>query len=248
MQKLQRNEIIDAIASNSKRIPCIFLNQAGSPSKLHTDMSTIDLLVSKEGEKKFLDFCRSHAKVKEIIINPRFERKKVAIKMLDGSEVSLKLLRNMVRKTLCTLPTEEIMNDCHENSYGVLVPTIEQQYEYILMKSQFSNTEFPDKFQKYFSAMEPAVRSSIFKYLQTKYNFVFNTIEDLYKPKSSLLLRITIGLRALPENSLSSLIFRGVRLFIWNLGFLFSKKAIRLGPMHSVAKEELGTGRTSATS
>jgi hypothetical protein len=230
MNTLQRNELIDAIVSNSRRIPCVFLNPAGSPTKLHSDLSTIDLLVDKNGEEKFLDFCRSHDNVKEVVIYPRFRRKKVSIKMVDGSEVRLKLIRNMVLRALCTLPVDEILETCREDHHGMLVPTIEHQFEYNMMKGQFSYTEMPDKYQKYFSAMEPSVRSSIFKYLQTKYNFVFNTIEDLYRPKSSLLFKITVGLRALPENSISLLIIRGIQYALWNIGFLFSKKSRKLGP------------------
>ena len=57
MQQLQRNELIDLIVSNSKRIQCIILNPCGAPSKLQVDLSTIDLLVDKKGEEDFLDFA-----------------------------------------------------------------------------------------------------------------------------------------------------------------------------------------------
>ncbi|MFM7901436.1 MAG: hypothetical protein ACKPAD_05560, partial [Bacteroidota bacterium] len=185
-------------------------------------------MVDAEGEVDFLEFCRSNKFVKEIVIDRRFKRKKVSVKMLDGSEVSLKLIRDMVMKTLSTLPVNDIFESCNENQYGIMVPSIEHQFEYILMKSQFSKTAFPDKYQKYFSAMDPAIRSTIFRYMQLKYNFVFNVIEDLYKPKNSLLFKITIGLRALPENSLGRMMWRGVQLFFWNLGNLFQKKTKRL--------------------
>ncbi|MFM8918267.1 MAG: hypothetical protein ACKOGP_11075, partial [Bacteroidota bacterium] len=122
---------------------------------------------------------------------------------------------------------------------------IEHQFEYILMKSQFSKTAFPDKYQKYFSAMDPAIRSTIFRYMQLKYNFVFNVIEDLYKPKNSLLFKITIGLRALPENSLGRMMWRGVQLFFWNLGNLFQKKTKRLGPLVESGSAEKASKATA---
>lgn len=231
MQQLQRNELIEAIVSNSNRLQCVILNPCGPASKLQTDQSTIDLLVDELGEEDFLAFCRSNKFVKEIVINRRFKRKKVSIKMLDGSEVSLKLIRDMVLKTLSTLPVDDVFNSSNENQYGIMVPSVEHQFEYILMKSQFSKAAFPDKYQKYFSAMDPAVRSSIFRYMQLKYNFVFNVIEDLYKPKNSLLYKITIGLRALPENSIGRMLWRGMQLFFWNIGNLFYKKSKRLGPL-----------------
>lgn len=231
MQQLQRNELIEAIVSNSNRLQCVILNPCGPAAKLQSDQSTIDLLVDKIGEEDFLEFCRSNKFVKEIVIDRRFKRKKVSIKMLDGSEVSLKLIRDMVLRTLSTLPVDDVFESSNENQYGIMVPSVEHQFEYILMKSQFSKTAFPDKYQKYFSALDPAVRSNIFRYMQLKYNFVFNVIEDLYKPKNSLLFKITLGLRALPENSLGRMVWRGVHLFIWNIINLFYKKNKRLGPL-----------------
>lgn len=231
MQQLQRNELIEAIVSNSNRLQCVILNPCGPAAKLQTDQSTIDLLVDNIGEADFLEFCRSNKFVKEIVIDRRFKRKKVSVKMLDGSEVSLKLIRDMVMKTLSTLPVDDIFESSNENQYGIMVPSVEHQFEYILMKSQFSKTAFPDKYQKYFSAMDPAIRSTIFRYMQLKYNFVFNVIEDLYKPKNSLLFKITIGLRALPENSLGRMIWRGTQYFLWNIGNVFCRKTKRLGPL-----------------
>ena len=238
MQQLQRSELIDAIVSNSNRLQCVILNPCGPAAKLHTDQSTIDLLVDEVGEEDFLEFCRSNKFVKEVIVDRRFKRKKVSVKMLDGSEVRLKLIRDMVLKTLSTLPVDDVFESSNENQYGIMVPSVEHQFEYILMKSQFSKTAFPDKYQKYFSAMDPAIRSSIFRYMQLKYNFVFNIIEDLYKPKNSLLFKITIGLRALPCNSLSQMIWRGCQLFLWNIFFLFYKKSKRLGPLVEKASTE----------
>ncbi len=231
MQQLQRNELIEAIVSNSNRLQCVILNPCGPAAKLQSDQSTIDLLVDKIGEEDFLEFCRSNKFVKEIVIDSRFKRKKVSVKMLDGSEVSLKLIRDMVLKTLSTLPVDDIFESSNENQYGIMVPSVEHQFEYILMKSQFSKTAFPDKYQKYFSSMDPAVRTAIFRYMQLKYNFVFNVIEDLYKPKNSLLFKITIGLRALPENSLARMMWRGAQLVLWNIGNVFRRKTFRLGPL-----------------
>ncbi|MFM7177284.1 MAG: hypothetical protein ACKO0X_07680 [Bacteroidota bacterium] len=245
MQQLQRNELIESIVSNSNRLQCVILNPCGPAAKLQSDQSTIDLLVDGEGEIDFLEFCRSNKFVKEIVIDRRFKRKKVSVKMLDGSEVSLKLIRDMVMKTLSTLPVNDIFESCNENQYGIMVPSIEHQFEYILMKSQFSKTAFPDKYQKYFSAMDPAIRSTIFRYMQLKYNFVFNVIEDLYKPKNSLLFKITIGLRALPENSLGRMMWRGVQLFFWNLGNLFQKKTKRLGPLVESGSAEKASKATA---
>lgn len=237
-QQLQRNELIGLILSNSQRIQCVILNPCGAPTKLQADLSTIDLLVDKQGEADFLSFCRSNKSVKEVVVYPRFGRKKVSIKMMDGSEISLKLIRQMVRKTLYTLPVSEVFESSEVNSYGMLVPPVEYQFEYIMMKSNFSKSDFPDKYQKYFSSMDPMVRSSIFRHLQLKYNFVFNVIEDLYKPKNSIMLKIMTGLRSLPVNSLGRIFFRSLNLLFWNIRMIISRKSLRLGPIHQDKEAE----------
>ena len=60
---------------------------------------------------------------------------------------------------------------------------------------------------------------------------LFRSIEDLYKPKGSLMLRITVGLRALEENSLGRLVGRLLGNFAWNVVHLFLPRKKRLGPL-----------------
>jgi len=248
MISLGRNILIDALVKNSQRINCVFLNHCGSPAKLHSDISTIDLLVDKDGYHDFLSFCRSHDAVKEVLLFPRFKRTKVLVKLKDGSELSLKLIRNMIHNGLSTLPIDEIWQECHTNSDGLLVPAEHHHYEYVMMKCQFSGVAFQDKYQKYFSSMDAANRSNVFRYLQFKYNFVFNTIEDLYKPKGSLLLRITVGLRALDENSLGRLVGRLLGNFAWNVVHLFLPRKKRLGPLSPEQAGKPNQGHQAAKS
>jgi hypothetical protein len=206
----------------------VFLNHSGSPAKLHSDLSSIDLLTTKEAGKGFIYYCRTHPLVKEVVLIPRFRRTKLIVHFYDGSELHFKLIRHMVMQSLNCLPNADIIQNASVNEYGMLIPSNYHHYEYILLKNQFSGTAFPDKFQKYFSALDFGKRTEIFRYVQPKYNLVFNTIEDLYVPKGGVKLKLMIGLRHLNINRLSRVIFRALILGLWKLLHIFGKKKIHL--------------------
>ena len=126
----------------------------------------------------------------------------------------MKMIRNMVKKSLICLPVSDIISKSLLNDYGMLVPSHYHHYEYILLKYQFVGLEFPDRYQKYFSAMDFKTRTEIFRYIQPKYNLVLNIIEDLYKPKATTRLKLMIGLRKLRGNSLVKMFFRAFEFMI----------------------------------
>lgn len=197
-------------------------------------MPSVDLLVSKKGKESFIDYCLKHPLVNEVILTPRFMRTKLMISFKDGSQLNFKLIRSMVRKSLECLQTSEIVKSSSVNDFGMLVPSNEHHYEYVFLKYQFSESAFPDKFQKYFSSLDVKGRTDIFRYIQPKYNLVFNVIEDLYVPKGGVLLKIMIGLRHMNSNTLMKMAFRFFQQGMWNLLHLFSPKSIILSSTTNV--------------
>jgi hypothetical protein len=115
----------------------------------------------------------------------------------------------------------------------MMVPSYHHHFEYVMLRHQLAGDAFPDKFQKYFSALEGGIRTEIFRYLQLKYNFVFNVIEDLYKPKGALRLKIILGLRSGKENRLYRLLIRSIFQFMWKLRILVFTKGVTLHPIYA---------------
>jgi hypothetical protein len=225
---LHRNEFLESLAKESVLLNTVFLNHSGSPTKLQTDLSSIDLLADKNASTAFLKFCQRHPLVTKIKIFPQFRRKKVQLTFKDGSELNLKLIRNMVKKSLLCLPVSDIISSSMVNDYGMLVPSHPHHYEYLLLKNQFVGLAFPDRYQKYFSAMDFNTRTAIFRHIQPKYNLVLNTIEELYKPKASTRLKLMIGLRRLKVNTLSKMFIRAMEFFLFTFVRKFSKDAYTL--------------------
>jgi hypothetical protein len=71
--------------------------------------------------------------------------------------------------------------------------------------------------------------------MQTRFNLIFNTLEDLYTPKPNILLAIMIGLRAEPENLLFKMFFRSMEQIFFNLFGWITKKPvlINVSPLYA---------------
>jgi hypothetical protein len=224
MEPIERNRFLVDFAKASPSINCLILNHSGSPERLQTNLSSIDLLCNKSAADAFIKYSVSYSSTRQVKVTDEFMRRCVEIEFADASEVRFYLIANMFRKGLKALAADEFTHGSGVNEYGMLTPSVFHHFEYILLKYQFAGVEFPDRYQKYFSSLEPAARSSVFRYLQGKYHFVFNTIEDLYKPKATARLKIMIGLRARAENSLIRMFFRTVAYFWYKATRMFFSK------------------------
>jgi hypothetical protein len=212
-------------------------------------MPSIDLLTDKKGVSQFIEYCKSHFLVNEIIILPKFYRTKIQISFIDGSQLNFKLVRKMIKKGLDCIPITDILKHATVNNFGMLIPACHHHFEYLLIKYQFAESAFPDKFQKYFSSLDVNNRTAIFRYIQPKYNLVFNVIEDLYIHKGGVLLKIMVGLRHKKNNSLLKMAFRISQLTLWKISHIFLSSMVVI-PSKNLPGPKSGSalGRKAATS
>lgn len=213
---INRNSFLEAFAQSSPALNLIFLNHTGAPAKLLANISAIEMLADKKSTQAFLDYAKTHPLTKGLTVTPHYRKTNVLVEFWDGSELNFRLMRNMVRKTLLCLQVDEIKKYASINEYGMFVPSIEHQFEYMILKSQFGKDNLPDRYVNFFATYDSATRAVIFKYLQTRFDLVFNTLEDLYSPKPNMLLTIMIGLRSERGNTL-------IRMFIRSVAITFHK-------------------------
>ncbi len=225
---LQRQPFLESLAKASAQLGVVFLNHTGTPVSLLSDLSSIDMLCASKTRKDFIAFCQSHPLVCNLVITKRFHHSSILITYLDGSQLNFNLVHNLIRKSMKCIPVKEFTSNAKINNHDMLVLPEQHHFEYIFLKYQTSGSDFPDKFQKYFTALEPLQRRAVFQHLQAKYNLVFNTIEDVYKPKSSVRLKITIGLRKQKENSLLKMFARSLALISFSVTGLFIKRELSI--------------------
>jgi hypothetical protein len=226
---LNRNIFLDDLVKDSVNLKILFMNHSGAPNKLHSDLPSIDLLTDTKGVKTFIEYSKSHSLTNELVLKPCHYHSEILVSFKDGSQLNFYLLNKFVNKSLDCLPVKDVFRNALVNDFGMLVPACSHHFEYILNKYQFDKTEFPDKFQKYFSALDASDRTSVFRYIQPKYNLVFNVIEDLYIPKGGVLLKLTIGLRRLSTNTLPRMAYRALILGFWKVSHLFRKQSVIYG-------------------
>lgn len=233
--KIDRNSFLESFALNSPALNVIFMNHLGAPTKLLTDISTIELLANKTAVKNFIQYCKSHPLVKDLVVRPQYRNKNILIEFQDGSEMNFLLISNIVHKTLLCLDVNAIHKSAYINEFGMLVPSCEHHFEYIILKCQFGRDPLSERYKNYFSNFDSKSRAVIFKYIQTRFNLVFNTLEDLYTPKPNMLLAILIGLRAEPENLLIRMFLRSLAQVFFNLFGWYTKKPvlIKASPLYA---------------
>src|SRR4030095_2630784 len=189
---INRTDFLEAFARSTPSLNLICLNHSGSPTRLLTDISSITLLADKQGYKDFIEYCKKHQLVKEIIIYPHFRRSTAIVSFRDGSELNFTLLRQMVRKTFNCINVDEVRQKAFINEFGMLVPAPENHFEFMILNCQFSKYILADRYRNYFATFDFNTRALIFKYIQSRFSLVFNTLEDLYEPKPNILLSIVI--------------------------------------------------------
>src|SRR6187402_1608719 len=97
---LDRNVFLDSLIKDSVRLNTIFMNHSGPPAKLHTDTPSLDLLTDKKGSNTLISYCQSHSLIHYVELTPRYMRTKLQLFFKDGSQLNIKIIRKMVRKTL----------------------------------------------------------------------------------------------------------------------------------------------------
>jgi len=232
---INRNSFIEAFAPSTPGLNLIFLNHLGAPTKLLTDVPTIEMLSDKHAKIAFIEYCKSHPLVKDLVLSPQYRKTNILVQFLDGSEMNFSLITKMVRKTMLCLNIPAIRKSAFINEFGMLVPKKEYHFEYMVLKCQFSKDPLSDRYKNYFAGFEFNERAEIFKYMQTRFNLIFNTLEDLYKPKANMLLAIMIGLRGEKKNSLFQMFLRSFEVAYFRLfGSLIKREVyIKVTPKYN---------------
>ena len=225
---INRNDFLESFARSTSSLNLICLNHSGIPTRLLTDITSISLLADKKAVDDFINYCKDHPLVKEIIIYPHYRRATAIVSFNDGSELNFTLLRQMIRKTLVCLDLKEVRSKAFVNEFGMLAPAHEHHYEFMILNCQFSKYVLADRYRNYFATFDLSTRATIFKYIQSRYSMVFNTLEDLYEPKPNTLLTIMIGLRATSKNTLLRMFLRSIEQLLFNIFGMITKRPSRI--------------------
>jgi len=225
-----RNGFLESFAQSTPLLRVIFLNHSGAPEKLLSDFSTIDLLADKKSTAEFITYCESHPLVTELRILPQYRKTEITVEFQDRSELRFILVRSMVRKALTCLPLQEIRKEAFVNEYNMLVATHHHHFEYLMLNCQFAGMPFVDRYRNYFSTFDFEKRTQVFRYIQPRYDFVINNLDELYQPKSGTLLNIMVGLRKEKSNTLFRMLLRLIEYGFFNLFGFITKQVFHVKP------------------
>ena len=222
-----RSEFIHSFSGATPSLNLVFLNHSGGPDKLLTDISSIDLLADKNSRAAFITYCETHPLVKRVREYPEYLRSKFVVELNDGSEMNFTLVRAMIRKTLLCLKVNEIRRDAAIDNYGMLCASNKHHFDYLTLKYQFAMQPIPDRYRNHFKNFDFVQRGDIFKYMQNRYDLIYNTLEDLYTPTRKTVLTLMVGLRSEPKNTLIRMFFRSAAIGLFAV-FSFLTRRMRI--------------------
>ncbi|HEX5001180.1 MAG TPA: hypothetical protein VFW78_01685 [Bacteroidia bacterium] len=216
---------LESFIKASPALKTVFLNQSGNPLKLLSDTSVIEVLSSKKSFHDFTEFALSDPLISKLDVIKHFLKKEVWIELTDGSALHFMFIHQPVAQGLSLLNTKDFYETAETNEFGMLVPHYTRQFEYHVIKVQFTGEPMADRFRALIKNMDSAARQQVFNHIQPKFNLVISVLEELFEPLSRIKYNMVVSLRHSKRNSLFMLTLRLIRMGIFKLLRFFAPKS-----------------------
>jgi len=221
---------LESFIKASPALKTVFLNQSGNPLKLLSDTSVIELLSSKKSFQDFTEFALTDPVVSKLDVIKHFLKKEVWVELTDGSELHFMFIHQPVAQGLSLISTKDFYETSEINEFGMLVPHFTRQFEYHVIKVQFTTEPMAERFRAQIKNMDAVARQQVFNHIQPKYNLVISILEELFEPLSRIKYNMIVSLRHSKGNSLFMLALRLMRMSIFKLIRFFAPKSSSFVP------------------
>ena len=151
-------------------------NQSISQIPIRSD---IDLLVRKEDLASLLKWMVEQPNIEKYAIHRYHAVTYVYLFFKDGGFLQVDLLTELIRKSICYLDREELLEQAHPNKEGVLVLPDRRILEHLVLFNFLNFAGLPLKYQKYFQQKSEAHQKGLIDYINGRYQTYFYSIEQL---------------------------------------------------------------------
>ncbi len=148
--------------------------------------SDIDLLLRKDNLARFIGIISEAKGVSKITKVSKSFMVSLGVYFTDGSFISIDLIHCFMRKQLCYLSTEKLLQSSHITKQGVRIPDAEFAFEYTLLFSILNKANLPEKYSRYYSSLSTFEQVVIFSYIKEKYKLTHKNLNELFTYSPSL--------------------------------------------------------------
>lgn len=163
--------------------------------------SDLDLLMEEALITKVHQYCIEHPLVMSWRKSQQQERTTLKLYLIDGGFLKLDLLRELCRKNLCYLPSENLYAYALEKN-GVKTYHPLHLFEHVILYYFLNGSGIPNQYLAYFQGLPKAISSVLLPYFNQKYGTEFVHFEELRSASSTSKKRLRQQLKKLPENQL----------------------------------------------
>ena len=195
----------------------IFLNHSGAPEKLLSDIQSIDILAEKEVFSRTLLYIKSNQLVANVRQIPRYRMDEIWVEFQDHTELRFRMFHSFVYKGMSMVSAKFIRENSITNEYGMLVPSQEVHFEYLVLDTQFSKSNMADRYRNYFGSLTFEERSTIFGHIHSRFSLVIHTLNDLFDYKPATQFKMILALRKRKGNSLFRIFLRLTERFFFSI-------------------------------
>jgi thymidylate kinase len=175
--------------------------------------SDLDLLMEEPLIAKVHHFCTKHPLVISLRKEQQQERTTIKLYLIDGGFLKLDLLRELCRKTLCYLPSENLYKYAIESN-GVKTYHPLHLFEHVVLYYFLNGSGIPNQYLAYFQDLPKAINSVLLPYFNQKYGTKFTYFEELTNASHTIKKQLIQQLKKLPENQLHQQLKRAASLVL----------------------------------
>jgi len=151
---------------------------AGSSSQI-AEFSDLDLLIDSRQLYRFLEIIRAGGHINRINIQQKSFVTYVSIHFDDHTYLELDLINKFDRKGVIYLNAQEVLNNGSMNDEGIRLPSPMHHFEYIMLFYMLNRGTADQKYHEHFATYTFGKRAEIFGYIRAKYDYIFNTLDEL---------------------------------------------------------------------
>ena len=142
-------------------------------------------LIRKEDLEKVVEGLQKYSELANIQVFTTFRISKAILEFKDSTSVVIEFVHKLVHKSLAYLDEEDILARRVIRDNGLSVPSIEDLFEYTILKNFLSNQSLTKEEFEYFEDFHILIKEDLLEYFNMKYGTTFSNFYQLtdYDPK-----------------------------------------------------------------
>jgi hypothetical protein len=195
-----RNNFHEYLINLLKQKVYVLLNILSKDISNPKEALIYQILLKKEDLEKIVDELQKYSELANIQVFTTFRISKALIELKDNTKIAIEFVHKLVHKSLVYLDEERIMERRVMRENGLNIPSIEDLFEYTILKNFLNNQSLTKEEFEYFEDFHVLVKEDLLEYFNMKYGTSFTNFYQLTDYNSKQRQNIVKNLKTAPTN------------------------------------------------